>query len=139
RIPTMGVLSNLHWLEGRPEAAVRLSAVAVAEALRSPYQVPLCEALTWQALNLHLRGDDPAEIEALLDETIAHARPHFIESYVGLAEALKGLSAVARGDADGAERVLEGLGLLSKSNYEVFHPLFLPELARLRTQAGARL
>jgi hypothetical protein len=139
RIPTLGVLSNLHWLEGRPEEAVRLGAVAVAEAGRSPYPVPLCEALTWQALNLHLRGDDPCEIDALLDETIAHARPHFIESYVGLGQALKGLGAVARGDFNGSALVSQGLGLLSKSNYEVFHPLFLTEHARLRVQAGARL
>jgi predicted ATPase/DNA-binding winged helix-turn-helix (wHTH) protein len=138
RIPTMGVLSNLHWLEGRPEEAVRLGAIAVEEARRSPYPVPLCEALTWHAFNLHLRGDDPGEVEALLDETIAHARPHFIESYVGLSQALKGLGAVARGDLNSSERVSEGLGLLSKSNYEVFHPLFLTELARLRAQAGAR-
>ena len=139
RIPTMGVLSNLHWLEGRPEEAIRLGAIAVAEARRSPYPVPLCEALTWQALNLHLRGDDPGEVEVLLAETIAQARPHFIESYVGLSQALKGLSAVVRGDFSGSELVSQGLALLSKSNYEVFHPLFLTELARLRAQAGARL
>ena len=139
RIPTMGVLSNLHWLQGRADEAVRLGAIAVAEARRSPYQVPLCEALTWQALNLHLRGDDPGEVEALLDETIAQARPHFIESYLGLSQALKGLSAVVRGDLEGAALVSQGLGLLSKSHYEVFHPLFLTELARLRAQAGARL
>jgi predicted ATPase/DNA-binding winged helix-turn-helix (wHTH) protein len=139
RIPTMGVLSNLHWLEGRPDEAVRLGAIAVTEARRSPYQVPLCEALTWQALNLHLRGDDPNRVEALLEETIAQARPHFIESYVGLAQALKGLSAFVRGDFSGSDLVSQGLGLLSKSNYEVFHPLFLTELARLRAQAGARL
>ena len=139
RIPTMGVLSNLHWLEGRPEAAVRLGAVALAEARRSPYPVPLCEALTWQALNFHLRGDDPVEVEALLDETIAHARPRSIESYVGMAEALKGLSAAARGDFSGSALVSRGLDLLSKANYEVFHPLFLTEIARLRAEAGERL
>jgi len=137
RIPTLGVLSNLHWLEGRPAEAVRLGAAALAEARRSPYAVPLCEALTWQALNLHLRGDDQGRAEMLLDETIAHARPHFIESYVGLAQALKGLGAVARGDAGGADLVAEGLSLLAKSHYKVFHPLFLTELARLRAQAGA--
>ena len=139
RIPTMGVLSNLHWLEGRADEAVRLGAIAVTEARRSPYPVPLCEALTWQALNLHLRGDGAGELEALLDETIAHARPHFIESYVGLAQALKGLSAAARGDFSGAALVSEGLDRLSQSHYEVFHPLFLTELARRRAQAGERL
>jgi predicted ATPase/DNA-binding winged helix-turn-helix (wHTH) protein len=139
RIPTMGVLSILHWLEGRPEEAVRLGAAALAEARRSPYPVPLCEALTWQALNLHLCGDDPAEIDALLGEAIAHARPHFIESYVGLSLALKGLNAAARDAEAGAALVSEGLGLLAKSHYEVFHPLFLTEIARLRVQAGARL
>jgi predicted ATPase len=139
RIPTMGVLSNLHWLQGRPEEAVRLGAIAVAEARRSSYPVPLCEALTWQALNLHLRGDDSGQVEALLEETIAQARPHFIESYLGLSEALKGLGAVMRGDFDGAALVSQGLGLLSKSHYEVFHPLFLTELARLRAQAGVHL
>ena len=137
RIPTLGVLSNLHWLEGRPDEAVRLGGAALAEARESAYPVPLCEALTWQALNLHLRGDDPGQVEALADETMAHARPHFIESYVGLGMALKGLNAAAQGDADGASLVAQGLELLAKSRYEVFHPLFLTELARVRAEAGA--
>ncbi len=33
----------------------------------------------------------------------------------------------------------QGLDLLSKSNYEVFHPLILTELARLRVQDGEHL
>ncbi|HEX4740729.1 MAG TPA: winged helix-turn-helix domain-containing protein, partial [Caulobacteraceae bacterium] len=136
RIPTMGVLSNLHWLEGRPDAALRLGASAVSEARHSPYPVPLCEALTWQALNLHLRGDDPDEVDALLDEAFSQARPHFIESYVGLSLALKGLNAAVRGDLSGCDLVSQGLELLSKSHYEVFHPLFRTEIARLRAQAG---
>ncbi|HET7085407.1 MAG TPA: winged helix-turn-helix domain-containing protein [Rhizomicrobium sp.] len=138
RIPTLGVLSNLHWLEGRPDQALRVGAQAVSEARDLAYPVPLCEALTWQALNLHLRGDDPGEIDVLLDEAIAHARRHFIESYTGLGLALKGLNGCRTGLA-GSNLVTEGLGLLSKSNYEVFHPLFLTEFARLRAQSGADL
>jgi predicted ATPase len=136
RIPTMGVLSNLHWLEGRPDAALRLGATAVAEAQHSPYPVPLCEALTWQALNLHLRGDDPDQINAVLDEAFSHARPHFIESYIGLSLALKGLNAAVRGDLSGCDLVSQGLDLLSRSHYRVFHPLFRSEIARLRAEAG---
>ena len=139
RIPTIGVLSNLHWLEGRPDEAIRLGATAVSEARRLPLPVPLCEALTWQALNLHLRGDDPGQVGALLDEAIAHARPRFIESYFGLSLALGGLNAAAHGDRINSAQVSQGLNLLSKSNYEVFHPLILTELARLRVQDGAHL
>ena len=139
RIPTMGVLSNLHWLEGRPDAALHLGAIAVSEARNSPYPVPLCEALTWQALNLHLRGDDPGEVGALLEETLAHAQPHFIESYLGLSLALKGLNADLHDDPGDSDLVSQGLDLLSKSHYEVFHPLFLTEMARLRAQAGMYL
>ena len=138
RIPTMGVLSNLHWLEGRPDTALRLGASAVSEARHSPYPVPLCEALTWQALNLHLRGDDPDDVNALLDEAFSQARPHFIESYVGLSLALKGLNAAERADLSGCDLVSRGLELLSKSHYKVFHPLFRTEIARLRAQAGVR-
>ncbi|HYS45629.1 MAG TPA: hypothetical protein VEM35_04285, partial [Rhizomicrobium sp.] len=87
---------------------------------------------------LYLRGDHPDQIDTLLDEAIAHARRHFIESYIGIGLALKGLNAV-RTDLVGSTLVTEGLGLLSKSNYEVFHPFFLTEFARLRAQAGAHL
>jgi predicted ATPase/DNA-binding winged helix-turn-helix (wHTH) protein len=139
RIPSMGVLSNLHWLEGRPDQALRLGAAAVSEARLFSCPVPLCEALTWQALNLHLRGDYPSQIDALLDEVIAHARRHFIESYAGLGLALKGLNAATRADPAGSALLSDGLALLSKSNYEVFHPLFRTEFAKLRAQAGARL
>ncbi|HXB52808.1 MAG TPA: winged helix-turn-helix domain-containing protein, partial [Rhizomicrobium sp.] len=47
RIPTLGVLGNLHWLEGRPDRALSLGAIAISEARDLPYPVPLCEALTW--------------------------------------------------------------------------------------------
>jgi hypothetical protein len=135
RIPSLSVLSNLLWVEGRPDQAFHLGASAVFEARLLPYPVPLCEALTWQALNMHLRGDDRRQIDALLDEAIAHARRHFIESYVGLGLALKGLNATA---VDGA-LVSEGLALLSKSNYEVFHPLLQTECLRLQAQSGMSL
>lgn len=139
RIPSMGVLGNLHWLQGRPEAAVELGEVAVSEARRSTYPIPLCEALTWQALNLHLRGDKPDEVDALLDEALAHARSHFIESYIGLGLALKGLNAATRDSLAGSDLVSQGLDLLARSRYQVFHPLVLTELARVRTQGGVRL
>jgi len=139
RIPTMGVLGNLLWLQGRPDQALRLGAIAVAEAKRAPYAVPICEALTWQALNLHFCGGDSAVIEMLLDEAITHARSHFIESYQGLGLAIKGLNAAARGDIASAALVGQGLEQLSRGNYEVFHPLFQTECARLKVQAGARL
>src|SRR5258706_11154123 len=138
RIPTLGVLSNLHWLEGRPEQALRLGALAVSEARCSHYPVPLCEALASQALNLHLRGDDPNQIDALLDELIVHARCHFSESYTGLGLALKGLNAL-RNDTAGSALVTEGVSLLSKSHYEVYHALFLTELARMKIQTGEHL
>jgi predicted ATPase len=134
RIPSLSVLSNLHWVEGQPDQAFQVGAGAVFEARRLPFPVPLCEALTWQALNMHLRGDDRHQIDVLLDEAITHARRHFIESYVGLGMALKGLNAGVD-----PNMVSDGLALLSKSNYEVFHPLFRTECFRLQAQGGARL
>ena len=79
-----------------------------------PYPVPLCEAITWQALNLYLRGDGAGQIETLLDEAIDHARRHFIESYVGLGLTLKGLNAF-RSAMTGSHLISEGLTLLAKS------------------------
>ena len=72
----------------------------------------------------------------MLDEAIIHARRHFIESYVGLGLALKGLNSFRTG-LTGSTLVPEGLALLAKSNYEVFHPFFLTDFARLRAQSGA--
>jgi predicted ATPase/DNA-binding winged helix-turn-helix (wHTH) protein len=138
RIPTLGVLGNLHWLEGKPDQALRIGAAATSEARQLPYPVPLCEALTWQALTLYLCGQGPGQLEILLDETVAHARHYFIESYVGLGLALKGLNAF-RTSLTGSTLISEGLALLAKSNYEVFHPLFLTEFARLRAESGALL
>ena len=139
RIPSLGVLSNLLWLEGRPDQARQLGTAAIAEARDQPYPVPLCEVLTWQAFNLHLRGDGPEQIDAVLDEANAHARAHFIGGYLGLGLALKGLNTVFRGNFAGGAQVSEGLDLLSQANYEGFHPLFRSELARLQVQAGMRL
>src|SRR5579859_180972 len=139
RVASMSVLSNLHWLEGRPETAMRVAAASVAEARCSTFPVPLCEALNWQALNGHLRGDDPSEIARLLDESITLARLHFIESYLGMSLAQTGLNAVARNGAVDTGLVSQGLELLARSFYGVFDPLFATEAARARVEAGARL
>ena len=139
RVPQLATLSNLYWLEGRPGQALRLSAMGLAEARRSPHPVPLCGAMTWHALTLHLRGDPPAEIAPLLDEAISYAQAHFIESYEGFALALRGLNLVARGDIAATATVAEGLKLLSKTAFEAFHPLFRTECGRLKVEAGLRL
>jgi len=139
RIASMSVLSNLLWLEGRPDTANRLAAASVAEARSAPFPVPLCEALNWQALNAHLRGDDPGEVERLLDESIANARPHFVGSYLGMSLAQKGLNGLARHGAVDAALVTQGLDLLARSYYEIFHPLYVSECARMRVEDGARL
>ncbi|HEY2010222.1 MAG TPA: winged helix-turn-helix domain-containing protein [Rhizomicrobium sp.] len=138
RIPTLGALSNLHWLEGRSDQALHLGAVAISEARHSPYPIHLCGALTWQALTLYFRGDDPQQVETLLDEAIELARHHFSESYMGLGLALKGLN-VFRTNQAGSTLVAEGLSLLTKANFEAFNPLFLSDFARLRAEGGAGL
>ena len=53
--------------------------------------------------------------------------------------AIKSLNAATRGDIASIALVGQGLEQLSRANYEVFHPLFQTECARLKVQAEGRL
>jgi hypothetical protein len=96
----------------------------------------IIDALSWHALNVYLRGDNPAEVDALAREAAKLAGSNGIESYVGFGLALGGLNSMAQGDLSAADDVSEGLRLLARASYGVFHPYFKSEYVRIQAQAG---
>jgi predicted ATPase/DNA-binding winged helix-turn-helix (wHTH) protein len=137
RHSNMGVLSNVLWAQGLPDRALQLSTDGLSEARSSSLPLLIIDALSWHTLTVYLRGDNPAEVDTLSHEIAALAGAHGIEGYVGFGLALGGLNRMAQGDLSAADAVSEGLRLLARAIYGVFHPYFKTECARFQAQAGA--
>ena len=137
RVAVLSILANLLWLQGYPEQALLMSSAAVTEAGAIEHALPICGALLWKGLNILLMGGDPDEAEACAAELLERAEKHSLSSAVAEGMGLKGVCSVRRGEFEiGARLLATGLAGLASSNYEVFRPLFMSELAKALAAAG---
>ena len=134
---SLAVLGNLLWQQGQPEQAAELLNRAVAEARRFTHSVPLCVALSWQGFTLVMAGSQSEAAEECVAELLKLTALHNIESYHGVALALDGLLRAGRGQVETAlAQLSHGLGLLSRTRYQIFHPILMSEQLRLSLLAG---
>ncbi|MEI9988375.1 MAG: hypothetical protein WDN69_37915 [Aliidongia sp.] len=137
RVDSLSVLGNLLWVQGLPDQARRAAARAIGEARSLAHAVPLCVALAWNGFTLSISGCDPAAAESCIGELVELASKHDVESYHGLGLCLMGIALGRRGQVERALKMLsDGLGMLSRSRYEVFHPLLLSEQLRIMAMSG---
>jgi predicted ATPase/DNA-binding winged helix-turn-helix (wHTH) protein len=137
RVDALGVLANLLWIRGFPDQALLTGAMSVEAARKCDYALPLCVALAWNGFNMYLAEAELTETESCAGELVGHAQRHSITSYHGLGLCLLGTCLARRGDHSVARQSLaDGLELLSRSRYGVFHPIFGGELAKAMSASG---
>jgi len=136
-LDAMSVLANLKWLRGRPDHALRLNRIAIAEARQLDHAVPLCVALTWACFNRYLTNRADEGTLALVDELVEVAGSHNVLSYHGFGLAMRGLCAARQGDLEvGRDLLRTGIGKLSASSYGVFNAFLEAEFAHCLAAAG---
>lgn len=137
RVDALAVLGNLLWIQGQADQAAATLARAVAEARGFAHAVPLCVALAWKGITLTFAGDDPAAALDCAGELIELAGQHNVESYHGLGLCLAGVLQARLGLAEPAlAQLTAGLAMLTRSRYEVFHPILMSERLRILAQTG---
>jgi predicted ATPase/DNA-binding winged helix-turn-helix (wHTH) protein len=137
RVDALGVFANLLWTQGFADKALMTNSLAMTEASRLNYAVPVCVAKAWHGFNSYLTAADFAQTESELKDLVEFAQRHGIESYHGFGLCLVALCREGRDHIETTVRsVLAGLELLSKSQYKVFHPIFRAQLARALAAAG---
>lgn len=137
RVDALGVLANLQWTQGFADKALMTNSLAIEEASKFKYAVPVCVAKAWHGFNCYLTTADFAQTERELKGLVEFAQQHGIESYHGFGLCLVTLCREGRDHIETTVRsVLAGLELLSKSQYKVFHPIFRAQLARALAATG---
>jgi tetratricopeptide (TPR) repeat protein len=137
RVDALGVLANLLWTQGFADKALMTNSLAITEASKFQYAVPICVAQAWRGFNSYLTTTDFAQTERELKELVEFAQRHGIESYRGLGLCLVALCRVDRDHIETTVRsVFAGLQLLLKSQYLVFHPILRAHLARALAAVG---
>ncbi|WP_312405717.1 winged helix-turn-helix domain-containing protein [Rhizobium sp.] len=131
RSASRAILANALWMQGHTARGLELGEIAIVEARQLGKALPLCEALIWQGVTLHLAGLHERAL-VIAEELLEHASAYFLDSHLGFGHALRGLSLDRAGAYDEARQELtEGLTRLSAARYRVFHPLLMADLARM--------
>lgn len=137
RVDAFSVLANLLWTQGFADKALMTNSLAMTEASKFNYAVPVCVSKAWHGFNIYLTSADFTQTESELKDLVEFAQRHCIESYHGFGLCLVALCREGRDHIETTVRsVLAGLELLSKSQYKVFHPLFRAQLAKALAAAG---
>lgn len=137
RVDALSVLANLLWTQGFADKALTMNSLAMTEASKFEYAVPVCVAKAWHGFNSYLTSTDLGQTEGELKDLVEFAQQHAIESYHGFGLCLLAFCREGRDHIETTLRsVLTGLELLSKSQYKVFHPVFRAQLARALAVAG---
>lgn len=110
---------------------------AVQEARASRRALALCEAFMWSATGRLIARDDPASVEALLDQLDVVAQSHDHAGHHGVAIGLRGICLARQGEAVAAERLLaQAIAQLAASNYGVYAPWFAGALGHCVARQG---
>jgi predicted ATPase/DNA-binding winged helix-turn-helix (wHTH) protein len=130
RVNALGILANILWLQGFPDAAVNVARSAVDDARRINHPLSLFVALALGGITTSLRVGDLATAERSIEELIDQAKRHSLAPYHAHGLGAKGMLFARRGDPATAVQLLRiALDGLRKSRYYIFYTMFLGNLA----------
>jgi predicted ATPase/DNA-binding winged helix-turn-helix (wHTH) protein len=113
------ILAKTLWLQGCPIQAAEHAARAVREAERMDHPVTLSVVMIW-AITVYLWTGDLDRAEALVARFTARAGSHSLGPFLAVGQALGGVIAIRRGDAEAGVAVLRpALAALREARYEV--------------------
>ncbi len=137
RVTTQGVLSNVLWIQGKPDQAKVWGERAITEARALGFAIPLGLAMSWAGLNTYLSEPNIDVIERDFVELLDQGRTHKIDSDAGFALCVMGLCQARRDHFDeGSSLVAEGLRTLTTARMEVFSILVRAHICEAAVEAG---
>jgi predicted ATPase len=125
-----GTLSNVLWLQGFPDQAVRMAQGAVNDAQAIDHLLSLCGVLVHSACTIALYVGDLAAAEHFLAMLQGHLAMHTLTIWNALARCLRGLLLIERGDVAGLPQLRSAIGGLREMRYVMRYPAYLGILAQ---------
>jgi predicted ATPase/DNA-binding winged helix-turn-helix (wHTH) protein len=136
RVATRSTLSNLLWLQGFADQAVRTARSAVEEAEATDHPLSLCNALGHAALPIALYVGDLTEAERLLAMLLDHLEKHALTMWNALGVCLQGMLLIRRGEASGVRLLRNALTELRELGFGLRYSSYLGTLAHGLAIAG---
>ncbi|MGH8502428.1 MAG: ATP-binding protein [Gammaproteobacteria bacterium] len=134
---TRGILTQIIWLQGWADQAIRAARLAVEDARAADHPASLCWALVEAACPVALYTGDLAALERSLTLLLDHATRHALSMWHAYGRKLQGLLLIKRGDGDAQARVLRpALDELREASFALHHTGFLSTLAEGLGAAG---
>jgi predicted ATPase/DNA-binding winged helix-turn-helix (wHTH) protein len=136
RVAAQATLSNILWMQGFPDQAVRSMQVTLDRAYATNHALSLCNALAHAACPISLYVGDWAEAERLVTMLQEHSAKHALAVWNAGARCLKGALLVARGDIAGIALLRTALDELHEAKLGFRYAGFLGDLAQGFSAAG---
>ena len=129
RVAARGTLSNILWLQGYPDQAVRTACSAVEDARATDHPLSLCNALGHAAFPIALYVGDLAAAERWLAMLLEHLATHALTVWDAVGSCLQGMLLVKRGDATGLPLFRSALDGLRNTGLRLRYSAYLGALA----------
>jgi predicted ATPase/DNA-binding winged helix-turn-helix (wHTH) protein len=136
RVAARATLSNILWMQGFPDQAVRSARSTVEEARATDHALSLCHALARAACPIALYVGDLAAAERFVAMLLEYSVKHPMTMWNALGRCLKGTLLLARGDVAGLALLRAGLDSIREGRFGFWYALFLGTLAQGMAAAG---
>jgi predicted ATPase len=125
-----GTLSNVLWLQGYPDQAVRIAQAALDGARAIDHVLSLCSVLVHSVCTIALYIGDLTAAEHFLALLQDHLAKHTLTVWNALARCLRGMLLIERGDIAGLPLLRSALGELREVRFVTRYPAYLGVLAQ---------
>jgi predicted ATPase/DNA-binding winged helix-turn-helix (wHTH) protein len=136
RVAARSTLSNILWMHGLPDQAVRSAHKALEDARALDHALSLCNVLAFAACPIALYVGDWATAEEQIAVLLDHSEKHALTIWCALAQCLKGMLLTGRGDLTGLQLLRGGIDRLREARFALRSTTFLGALAAGWASAG---
>jgi predicted ATPase/DNA-binding winged helix-turn-helix (wHTH) protein len=136
RVAARSTLSNILWLQGCPDQAVRTAQSAVEDARATDHALSLFNALGHAACPIALYVGDLAAAESLLAMLLDHLAKRALTAWNALGHCLQGMLLIKRGDVTGLAILRRALDELHEMRFGLRCSAYLGALAAGLGAAG---
>jgi predicted ATPase/DNA-binding winged helix-turn-helix (wHTH) protein len=130
------MLSNVLWVQGFPDQAVRTAESALEAARATNHALTLCNALAHSGCQIALYVGDLAVAERSVTTLLEHSAKHALTMWNALGRCLKGTLLLARGDIAGLALLQTAVDWLRDGGFGLPYPVYLGTLVQGMATAG---
>jgi predicted ATPase/DNA-binding winged helix-turn-helix (wHTH) protein len=136
RVAAQTTLSNILWMQGFPDQAVRSAGMILEEALAKEHALSLCNVLAHAACPIALYVGDLGKVDRLIAMLLDRSAEHALTMWNAQGRCLQGTLFIMRGDPGGVAILRAAIERLREAKFGFRYTPFLGALAQGLAAAG---